>query len=67
MHFSLAGFVVVLTIAFILLKVALLKIDIMATTFAFLVLPEIHLMDLAGPDQTIHEAIEYGAPFEIEY
>lgn len=37
------------------------------TKFVFLVLPEIHLMDLAGPDQTIHEAIEYGAPFEIEY
>jgi transcriptional regulator GlxA family with amidase domain len=39
----------------------------MATKFVFLVLPEIHLMDLAGPDQTIHEAIEYGADFEIEY
>lgn len=39
----------------------------MSTKFVFLVLPEIHLMDLAGPDQTIHEAIEYGAPFEIEY
>lgn len=35
--------------------------------FVFLLLPEIHLMDLAGPDQAIHEAIDYGADFEIEY
>lgn len=35
--------------------------------FVFLVLPQIHLMDLAGPDQTIHEAIGFGANFEIEY
>ena len=35
--------------------------------FVFLLLPEIHLMDLAGPDQTLHEAIDYGANFEIEY
>lgn len=39
----------------------------MKTKFVFLLLPEIHLLDLAGPDQTIHEAIEYGADFEIEY
>jgi transcriptional regulator GlxA family with amidase domain len=39
----------------------------MKTKFVFLLLPEIHLMDLAGPDQAIHEAIEYGANFEIEY
>jgi transcriptional regulator GlxA family with amidase domain len=39
----------------------------MKTKFVFLLLPEIHLMDLAGPDQAIHEAIEYGAEFEIEY
>lgn len=39
----------------------------MKTKFVFLLLPEIHLMDLAGPDQAIHEAIEYGAAFEIEY
>lgn len=37
------------------------------TTFSFLVLPHIHLMDMAGPDQTILEAMEYGAPFEITY
>lgn len=39
----------------------------MNTKFVFLLLPEIHLMDLAGPDQAIHEAIDYGADFEIEY
>jgi transcriptional regulator GlxA family with amidase domain len=39
----------------------------MKTKFVFLLLPEIHLMDLAGPDQAIHEAIEFGADFEIEY
>ena len=37
------------------------------TRFTFLVLPQIHLMDMAGPDQTILEAIEYGAPFELTY
>lgn len=37
------------------------------TTFAFLVLPHIHLMDMAGPDQTILEAIDYGAPFDLTY
>lgn len=37
------------------------------TKFVFLVLPHVHLMDLAGPDQVILEAIGYGAPFEIEY
>ncbi|MES2544717.1 MAG: DJ-1/PfpI family protein [Bacteroidota bacterium] len=35
--------------------------------FVFLILPQIHLMDLAGPDQTILEAIDFGANFEIEY
>jgi transcriptional regulator GlxA family with amidase domain len=39
----------------------------MATKFVFLLLPQIHLLDLAGPDQAIHEAIDYGADFEIEY
>ncbi|MEP7376403.1 MAG: DJ-1/PfpI family protein [Chitinophagaceae bacterium] len=39
----------------------------MPVKFVFLVLPGIHLMDLAGPDQTIHEAIDFGADFEIEY
>jgi transcriptional regulator GlxA family with amidase domain len=35
--------------------------------FIFLILPQIHILDLAGPDQAIHEAIDYGADFEIEY
>ncbi len=39
----------------------------MATKFVFLLLPKIHILDLAGPDQAIHEAIDYGADFEIEY
>lgn len=39
----------------------------MATKFVFLILPEIHLMDMAGPDQVILEAIGYGADFQIEY
>ena len=39
----------------------------MKTKFVFLLLPEIHLMDLAGPDQAIHEAIDFGADFEIDY
>jgi transcriptional regulator GlxA family with amidase domain len=39
----------------------------MARTFAFLVLPEVHLLDLAGPDQAILEAIGYGADFKIAY
>jgi transcriptional regulator GlxA family with amidase domain len=37
------------------------------TKFVFLVLPKIHLMDLAGPDQVILESIGYGADFSIEY
>jgi transcriptional regulator GlxA family with amidase domain len=39
----------------------------MSVQFVFLVLPDIHLMDLAGPDQTIHEAADFGASFEIQY
>lgn len=39
----------------------------MSTTFVFLILPEVHLLDLAGPDQAIHEAIDYGADFNIVY
>jgi len=39
----------------------------MPTRFIFLVLPEVHLLDLAGPDQTIHEAIDFGADFELTY
>lgn len=33
----------------------------------FLILPEMHLMDLAGPDQVFLEAIDYGADLEVEY
>ena len=39
----------------------------MATKFVFLLLPHVHILDLAGPDQAIHEAIDFGADFEIEY
>jgi transcriptional regulator GlxA family with amidase domain len=39
----------------------------MTTKFTFLILPQIHILDLAGPDQAIHEAIDYKADFEIEY
>ncbi len=37
------------------------------TKIVFLVLPHVHLMDLAGPDQVFLEAIGFDAPFEIEY
>jgi transcriptional regulator GlxA family with amidase domain len=39
----------------------------MATKFVFLLLPNLHILDLAGPDQAIHEAIDYGADFEVIY
>lgn len=39
----------------------------MPVKFVFLLLPGLHLMDLAGPDQTLLEAIDYGADFEIAY
>jgi transcriptional regulator GlxA family with amidase domain len=44
-----------------------MKVNQRKTNFVFLILPHIHLMDLAGPDQVIHEAIGFGAPFEITY
>lgn len=31
----------------------------MAAKFIYLILPEMHILDLAGPDQAIHEAIDY--------
>jgi transcriptional regulator GlxA family with amidase domain len=37
------------------------------TKFIFVILPEVHLLDLAGPDQVIGEAIDFGGPFEVEY
>ncbi len=39
----------------------------MATKFIFLLLPQVHILDLAGADQAIHEAIDFGADFETEY
>ncbi len=39
----------------------------MTTKFIFLLLPQVHILDLAGPDQAIHEAIDYQADFEIVY
>lgn len=30
-------------------------------------MPQLHILDLAGADQAIHEAIDYGADFEIDY
>jgi transcriptional regulator GlxA family with amidase domain len=33
----------------------------------FLVLPRVHLLDLAGPLQVFHEAIDFGAPIRISY
>lgn len=39
----------------------------MPIKFNFLLLPQIHIMDLAGPDQAIHEAIDFGADYEISY
>jgi transcriptional regulator GlxA family with amidase domain len=39
----------------------------MPVTFAFLLLPQLHIMDIAGPNQTILEAIGYGADFNITY
>lgn len=39
----------------------------MSIKFVFLVLPEVNLMDLAGPNQVIQESIMQGADFEIDY
>lgn len=39
----------------------------MSARFIFLILPEVHLLDLAGPCQVISEAIDMGADFTIEY
>lgn len=39
----------------------------MTTKFVFLVLPRLHILDLAGPAQAIHEAMDYGADLKIEY
>jgi transcriptional regulator GlxA family with amidase domain len=39
----------------------------MATKIIFLILPKIHLLDLAGPDQVFNEAICHGANIQLEY
>jgi transcriptional regulator GlxA family with amidase domain len=40
----------------------------MATTkIVFLILPHVHLLDLAGPDQVFLEAKDYGADIEVIY
>jgi transcriptional regulator GlxA family with amidase domain len=37
------------------------------TKIIFLILPHIHLLDLAGADQVFHEAIEHGADIALDY
>lgn len=37
------------------------------TNIAFLILPNVHLLDLAGPDQVFLEALDYGANIKIQY
>jgi transcriptional regulator GlxA family with amidase domain len=37
------------------------------TTIIFLILPHVHLLDLAGADQVFHEAKDMGADIQIEY
>lgn len=39
----------------------------MKRKIVFLVLPHVHLMDLAGPDQVFNEAIGFDVPIEILY
>jgi transcriptional regulator GlxA family with amidase domain len=39
----------------------------MAKKFIFLISPRTHILDLAGPDQVLNEAIFYKAPFEVHY
>jgi transcriptional regulator GlxA family with amidase domain len=37
------------------------------TKIIFLILPQVHLLDLAGPDQVFHEAVGLSAGLSIEY
>jgi transcriptional regulator GlxA family with amidase domain len=37
------------------------------TRIVFLVLPRVHLLDLAGPDQVFYEARDHGLPLEVLY
>lgn len=39
----------------------------MPIKFVFLISPKTHILDLAGPDQVLFEAIFFKAPFELEY
>jgi transcriptional regulator GlxA family with amidase domain len=39
----------------------------MPIKFVFLILPQVHILDLAGADQALHEAMDCKADFEIEY
>mgnify|MGYP003592818513 CR=1 FL=1 len=39
----------------------------MPTNIIFLILPQMHLLDLAGPDQVFHESIGYGADIKLSY
>lgn len=39
----------------------------MPKKIVFLISPKTHFLDLAGPDQVFYEAIEFGAPFKVEY
>ncbi len=38
-----------------------------STKIVFLLLPQMHLLDLAGADQVFYEAIDHGADIELEY
>jgi len=37
------------------------------TNFIFLVLPKVHLLDLAGADQVFYEALDYGLDITVSY
>ena len=39
----------------------------MPIKFVFVISPKTHILDLAGPDQVLFEAIFFKAPFELEY
>lgn len=39
----------------------------MAIKIVYLILPHVHLMDLAGPDQVFFESIDFGADFTLSY
>lgn len=38
-----------------------------ATNLIFLVLPKVHLLDLAGADQVFYEALDYGLDIKVSY